>query len=173
MFPQIHYIFDELKRRNLFLVTAESLTGGLIAKYITDIPGASAVFWGGWVTYSAEAKQHVLNVSTEILERFGVVSVETAAAMAKGALAIASTSSGGQGCVLAVTGLAGPAGESPQLPVGTVCIACASNEHAAFVHSEKYLFNGTRDAIREQTYTTAMQMLLEYLTKGLSKPISP
>ena len=113
-----------------------------------------------------------MNVSTEILERFGVVSVETAAAMAKGALAIASTSSGGKGCALAVTGLAGPAGGSPQLPVGTVCIACASNEHAAFVHSEKYLFNGTRDAIREQTYTTAMQMLLEYLTKGLSKPIS-
>ena len=84
MFPQIHYIFDELKRRNLFLVTAESLTGGLIAKYITDVPGASAVFWGGWVTYSAEAKRRLLNVSTEILERFGVVSVETATAMAKG-----------------------------------------------------------------------------------------
>ena len=95
MFPQIHYIFDELKRRNLFLVTAESLTGGLIAKYITDVPGAS--------------------------------------------------------------------GGTPQLPVGTVCIACASNEHTACVYSEKYLFSGTRDAIREQTYTAAMQMLLQRL----------
>lgn len=163
MFPQIHYIFDELKRRNLFLVTAESLTGGLIAKYITDVPGASAVFWGGWVTYSAEAKRRLLNVSTEILERFGVVSVETATAMAKGALAIASDSLNKCGYAIAVTGLAGPSGGTPQLPVGTVCIACASNEHTACVYSEKYLFRGMRDAIREQTYTAVMQMLLQRL----------
>ena len=165
MFPQLHYIFDELKRRNLFLVTAESLTGGLIAKYITDIPGASAVFWGGWVTYSVQAKQCVLNVPTEILERFGVVSVETAAAMAKGALAVASTASAGKGYALAVTGLAGPAGGTPQLPVGTVCIACADSERTSSVYSEKYLFSGTRDAIREQTYTAAMQMLLQQLKR--------
>ena len=163
MFPQIHYIFDELKRRNLFLVTAESLTGGLIAKYITDVPGASAAFWGGWVTYSAEAKRRLLNVSTEILERFGVVSVETATAMAKGALAIASDSLNKCGYAIAVTGLAGPSGGTPQLPVGTVCIACAANEHTACVYSEKYLFSGMRDAIREQTYTAAMQMLLQRL----------
>ena len=163
MFLQIHHIFDELKRRNLFLATAESLTGGLIAKYITDIPGASAVFWGGWVTYSVEAKQHILNVPAEVLDSFGVVSVETAAAMAKGALAIASDSSGRHGYALAVTGLAGPAGGTPQLPVGTVCIACAGNEHTSSVYSEKYLFSGTRDAIREQTYTAAMQMLLQQL----------
>lgn len=163
MFPQIHYIFDELKRRNLFLVTAESLTGGLIAKYITDVPGASAVFWGGWVTYSAEAKHQLLHVPAEFLEDFGVVSVETAAAMAKGALAAASAASGGQGYALAVTGLAGPGGDTSQLPVGTVCIACADNEHTSFVYSEKYLFSGVRTVIREQTYTAAMQMLLKQL----------
>ena len=163
MFPQIHYIFDELKRRNLFLVTAESLTGGLIAKYITDVPGASAVFWGSWVTYSAEAKHQLLHVPAEVLERFGVVSVETAAAMAKGALTIASAASGGQGYALAVTGLAGPGGDTSQLPVGTVCIACADNEHTSFVYSEKYLFSGARAVIREQTYTAAMQMLLKQL----------
>ena len=165
MFQQIGCIFDELKHRDLFLVTAESLTGGLIAKYITDIPGASAVFWGGWVTYSVQAKHHLLHVPTEILEHFGVVSVEAAAAMAKGALAIASTASGGQGYALAVTGLAGPAGGTPQLPVGTVCIACADNEHTSSVYSEKYLFSGTRDAIREQTYRAAMQMLLKQLNE--------
>ena len=164
MFLQIHHIFGELKRRNLFLATAESLTGGLIAKYITDIPGASAVFWGGWVTYSVEAKQHILNVPAEVLEGFGVVSIETAAAMARGALTIASDSSGRQGYALAVTGLAGPVGGTPHLPVGTVCIACAGNEHTSSVYSEKYLFSGTRDAIREQTYTAAMQMLLQQLT---------
>lgn len=166
MFPQIHYIFDELKRRNIFLVTAESLTGGLIAKYITDVPGASTVFWGGWVTYSVQAKQHVLNVPAEILEHFGVVSVETATAMAKGALAIASEASGRKGYALAVTGLAGPGGGIQKLPVGTVCIACAGNENAAFIDSEKYLFSGTRDAIREQTYIAAMQMLLQQLKRG-------
>jgi len=163
MFPQIHYIFDELKRRNLFLVTAESLTGGLIAKYITDVPGASAVFWGGWVTYSAEAKHQLLHVPAEFLEDFGVVSVETAAAMAKGALTIASAASGRKGYALAVTGLAGPGGDTSQLPVGTVCIACADNEHISFVYSEKYLFSGARAVIREQTYTAAMQMLLKQL----------
>ena len=163
MFPQIHYIFDELKRRNLFLVTAESLTGGLIAKYITDVPGASAVFWGGWVTYSAEAKHQLLHVPAEFLEDFGVVSVETAAAMAKGALAAASDASGRKGYALAVTGLAGPGGGTPQLPVGTVCIAFAGNELQPFVDYEKYLFSGSRDAVREQTYTAAMQMLFEQL----------
>lgn len=171
MFSHIQYLFDELKRRNLFLVTAESLTGGLIAKHITDIPGASAFFWGGWVTYSEQAKQRVLDVPAEILERFGVVSVETAAAMAKGALAIASECSGRRGYALAVTGLAGPAGGTPQLPVGTVCIACAGNEHTVRVYSEKYLLNGTRDAIREQTYTAAMQMLLRQFDGAYHKPI--
>jgi len=167
MFQQIQCIFDELKRRRLFLVTAESLTGGLIAKHITDIPGASDIFWGGWVTYSAEAKHHLLNVPAEILEHFGVVSIETAAAMAKGALTAASASSGRQGYALAVTGLAGPSGGTPQLPVGTVCIACAGNEYISFMHSEKYLFSGTRDTIREQTYQAAMQMLWQQLKENL------
>ena len=92
-----------------------------------------------------------------------MVSVETAAAMAKGALTIASAASGGQGYALAVTGLAGPGGDTSQLPVGTVCIACADNEHTSFVYSEKYLFSGARAVIREQTYTAAMQMLLKQL----------
>ena len=146
MFQQIRCIFDKLNRRHLFLVTAESLTGGLIAKYIT-----------------VQAKHHLLNVPTEIVDRFGVVSVETAAAMAKGALAAASDASGRKGYALAVTGLAGPGGGTPQLPVGTVCIACAGNEREPFVYYEKYLLSGSRDAVREQTYTAAMQMLLEQL----------
>ena len=165
MFQQIRCILDELKCRKLFLVTAESLTGGLIAKYITDVPGASAVLWGGWVTYSEQAKHHLLHVSSEILERFGVVSVETAAAMAEGALAIASEASGRKGYALAVTGLAGPGGGTPQLPVGTVCIGCADNEYTSSVYAEKYLFSGTRNAVREQTYTAAMQMLLQQLKR--------
>ena len=165
MFQQIRCILDELKCRKLFLVTAESLTGGLIAKYITDVPGASAVFWGGWVTYSEQAKHHLLHVSSEILERFGVVSVETAAAMAKGALVAASDASGRKGYALAVTGLAGPGGGTPQLPVGTVCIGCVDNEYTSSVYAEKYLFSGTRDTIREQTYTAAMQMLLQQLKR--------
>jgi len=106
----IHFIFDELKRRQCFLVTAESLTGGLIAQHITAIPGASAVFWGGWVTYSAQAKQQLLNVPPDVLDQYGVVSIETAKSMAQGALALASAGSGHSCYAIAVTGLAGPAG---------------------------------------------------------------
>ena len=165
MFKHIHYIFDELIRRKLFLVTAESLTGGLIAKYITEMPGASAVFWGGWVTYSEQAKHELLGVPLETLQRFGVVSIETAAAMAHGALSRASLSSGVCGYALAVTGLAGPSGGTPELPVGTVCIACAGNEHSHSMYSKKYFFNGTRSDIREQTYTAAMQILMQQLER--------
>lgn len=164
MTQPIHSVFDELKRRNLFLVTAESLTGGLIAKYITDIPGASEVFWGGWVTYSIEAKYHVLHVSAEILEQFGAVSAETACAMAKGALDIVSACSDRNGYSIAVTGLAGPSGGTLAVPVGTVYIACADNECIPCVYSKKYVFSGTRDTIREQTYRTAMHVLLHQLT---------
>lgn len=164
MIQDIYFLFDELKRRNLFLVTAESLTGGLIAKCITDIPGASDIFWGGWVAYSAEAKHSLLHVSNEILDRFGLVSTETACAMAKGALDIASVCSSRRGCALAVTGLAGPSGGSAELPVGTVCVASADNEHTFFVCSEKYVFSGTRTAIREKTCVAAIQLLLQRLT---------
>ena len=165
MLQHLRYVFDELKKRQLFLVTAESLTGGLIAKHITDMPGSSAVFWGGWVTYSEQAKHYLLAVPHDIMQRFGVVSIETAAAMAKGALAIASAASGSRCYALAVTGLAGPSGALPGLPVGTVCIACAGNEYTPFVYCEKYVFSGTRDDIREQTYAAAMQMLAQQLAE--------
>ena len=81
MMLHLQPILDTLKNRQLLLVTAESLTGGLIAKHITDVPGASAVFWGGFVTYSIQAKQRVLSVPNETIERFGVVSIETAKAI--------------------------------------------------------------------------------------------
>lgn len=156
-------VFDILKNRHLLLVTAESLTGGLIAKCITDIPGASAVFWGGWVTYSEQAKHHLLKVSMETLKRFGAVSIETATAMAKGALSIASEASGSRCYALAVTGLAGPSGGSADLPVGTVYIACAGNEYVPFMYCKRYLFKGTREDIRTQTYIAALQMLEQQL----------
>lgn len=156
-------VFDILKNRHLLLVTAESLTGGLIAKCITDIPGASAVFWGGLVTYSEQAKHHLLKVSMETLKRFGAVSIETATAMAKGALSIASEASGSRCYALAVTGLAGPSGGSADLPVGTVYIACAGNEYVPFMYCKRYLFKGTREDIREQTYIAALQMLEQQL----------
>lgn len=166
MFPYINSVFDELRRRHCLLVTAESLTGGLIAQYITDIPGASAVFWGGWVTYSTQAKQQLLHVSPSVLQQYGVVSLETAKAMAQGALAIASAGSGTSCYAIAVTGLAGPSGGTPEIPVGTVCIACAGNESSLMLCAEKYLFHGSRDSIREQTYTAAMQLLLTLFEKS-------
>lgn len=166
MVEDICSLFTELKRRGLFLVTAESLTGGLIAKYITDVPGASDVFWGGWVTYSAEAKSHLLHVPRDVLDSFGIVSAETACAMARGALDSASSCSKRHGYALAVTGLAGPSGGSVELPVGTVFVACAGNEHEYFVCSEKHVFTGTRAVIREKTYSAAMRFLMQQIAKN-------
>lgn len=163
MMLHLQSILDTLKNRQLLLVTAESLTGGLIAKHITDVPGASAVFWGGFVTYSIQAKQRVLSVPKETIERFGVVSIETAKAMAEGALSIASAASGTRCYALAVTGLAGPSGGTEDTPVGTVCIACAGNAAERSVYCERVVFCGTRDEIRGQTYTHAMQMLAQEL----------
>lgn len=171
MFLGIYDLFDELKKRNAFLVTAESLTGGLIAERITDIPGASSVFWGGWVTYTEQAKQHLLSVPNEVIRQFGVVSVETASAMAQGALNHAAAVLDRPCYALAVTGLAGPKGAEDQVPVGTVCIACTGNEKELSVRYEKYLFCGTRSEIREQTYTAAMQMLMQQLDKIKNKEI--
>lgn len=159
----IQTILDTLKSRRLLLVTAKSLTGGLIAKRITDVPGSSAVFWGGFVTYSVEAKQHLLSVPKATVEHFGVVSIETAKAMAEGALSIASAVSGSRCYALAVTGLAGPSGGTTKTPVGTVCIACAGNEVEQSLYCERVVFRGTRDEIRKQTYDHAIFMLAQEL----------
>ncbi|MDR2000768.1 MAG: nicotinamide-nucleotide amidohydrolase family protein, partial [Zoogloeaceae bacterium] len=109
---------DVLRQQALTLATAESCTGGWIAQVITHTAGSSAWFDRGFVTYSNDAKIEMLGVNPETLARFGAISPETAAAMASGALANSSAT-----IALAVSGIAGPTGGSPDKPVGTVCFA--------------------------------------------------
>lgn len=136
--------------------TAESCTGGLIAAAITEVPGSSAWFDRGFVTYSNRAKTELLKVKPETLEQFGAVSTETAHEMAAGALANSDAE-----WVIAVTGVAGPGGGGSDKPVGTVYIAW-QNKHK-FLHVERFQFTGNRQQVRRQTAVTALSNLIDYL----------
>jgi nicotinamide-nucleotide amidase len=125
------------------LVTAESCTGGLVGRYLTDVPGSSRWYWGGVVSYADAAKERLLGVPRGVLEGHGAVSAETAAAMASGAL-----EASGAGLSLAISGIAGPEGGTPEKPIGTVWIATAlaGAPPAAFACR----FSGGRDAVRRK-----------------------
>ncbi len=137
------------------LSLAESCSGGLIAKRITDIPGASAFFLLGLVTYANSAKTDLLGVSTELLERYGAVSAETASAMANGVRELT-----GSTIAVATTGIAGPDGGTPAKPVGTVYIAIARKEGCQ-VYS--FRFSGGRKEVRESTADKALDLLFQHL----------
>jgi len=130
---------------------AESCTGGLIAKKITDVAGSSAYFKSSFVTYSNEAKAKMLGVSVETLEKFGAVSAETAAEMAEGALQNA-----GSDYAISTTGIAGPGGATKDKPVGLVYIGIASKKETK---TFKYNFWGAREDIRERAANTALDLL--------------
>jgi len=143
---------QKLLEKKKTLATAESCTGGLIAKIITDVPGSSGYFTYGWVTYSNEAKISELGVEKKLIEQFGAVSSEVAAAMAKGA-----RKKSGTDFAIAVTGIAGPEGGSEQKPVGLVYISIASSRG---VETEKFLFGPrNRDFIRLRTSQTLLNLL--------------
>jgi len=135
----------------LSLALAESCTGGMIAQQITDQPGASAILERSAVTYANSAKQDWLGVSAEILEGVGAVSEECAVAMAEGIKAAAGSRIG-----LAVTGIAGPTGGTPEKPVGTVYIAMATDTEQRV---ERFCFSGDRQQIRIRTTCTALDWL--------------
>jgi len=139
----------------VMLATAESCTGGLVAGAITDIAGSSAWFERGFVTYSNRAKMEELGVDPEIIGRHGAVSGETAKAMAQGARA----ASGAQWAV-AVTGIAGPAGGSPDKPVGTVWFAWAGPRAVETLHRR---LEGDRAAVRTASVAIALQGLVDRL----------
>jgi len=142
------------------LALAESCTGGLIAKLLTDIPGASTFLDRSAVTYANRAKQDWLGVGERILEEEGAVSDACALAMARGARRAARTD-----LALAVTGIAGPAGGTAQKPVGTVYIALVAGDEEKV---ERYRFGGSRDRIRLLTAVTAMDWLRRYLGERIS-----
>ena len=136
--------------------TAESCTGGLIAKCITDLPGSSAWFERGWVTYSDRAKRQELDVAGGLLKRHGAVSEPVARAMARGVLRNSRAD-----VAVAVTGIAGPDGGTADKPVGTVWIAWAWREGTdTRVVAWRYRFEGDRDAVRRQTAEAALKGLI-------------
>ena len=148
-------LIDSLDRLNMTISTAESCTGGLISKRLTDVPGASRVFQGGATTYSNASKIEILQVPDALIEMHGAVSEEVAASMARGARkAFASD------IALATTGIAGPGGGSAMKPVGTVCFGFAVREH---VVTETRQFSGNRETIRAVSSTYAIDFMRRYL----------
>ncbi len=138
------------------IVTAESCTGGFLAKCLTDLSGSSDYFDRGWVTYSNTAKQQLLGVGRQLLEKHGAVSEPAVLAMARGAL-----KSRGATVAVAVTGIAGPTGATPGKPVGTVWIAWARRHRGRVrVKAEHHRFRGDRDAVRRWTVAAALAGLL-------------
>jgi nicotinamide-nucleotide amidase len=138
-----------LKARGALLVTAESCTGGWAAQAVTAVAGSSDWFERGFVTYSNAAKEDLLGVRRQTLERHGAVSEETAREMAAGALAHSRAS-----VAVSITGVAGPGGGSDAKPVGTVCFAWASGPGR--LRSETRHFQGDREAVRRQSVEHAL-----------------
>lgn len=138
------------------LATAESCTGGWVAKALTDVPGSSDWFECGYVTYSNAAKVRDLKVSPGTLEQFGAVSEQTVREMAEGALRVTAAS-----VALAVSGIAGPEGGTPEKPVGTVWFCAAGREGSAVdVIAEEQLFSGDRALVRGRSVQHALRLIL-------------
>ena len=151
-------VASEALQQKLMLVAAESCTGGWIAKVLTDLPGSSAWFHAGVVTYSYEAKEALLGVNPKTLEASGAVSEETALEMVSGALARF-----GAGVAVAVTGIAGPSGGTPDKPVGTVWISW--KRRGGYGHAQLFHFSGDREAVRRKTVAAALTGLRKTLTE--------
>jgi len=139
------------------LAIAESCTGGLVSAALTEIAGSSDVFEAGYVTYSNAAKVSNLKVSEDVVETFGSVSVATAWAMARGALAASDAD-----VAVAITGIAGPGGGTPQKPVGTVVFARAERnaDPARIVADQKFFDEKTRSGVRLQAALCALELLM-------------
>ena len=153
--PLIERLAAQLQQRQWMLVTAESCTGGLIAGACTDLSGSSNWFERGFVSYSNTAKNELLGVEAALLKQHGAVSEEVARAMAAGALARSRAQ-----VAVAVTGVAGPTGGTPDKPVGLVWFGFALPGQ---VLTEKMNFPGDRAAVRAATVTHALQRLNELL----------
>lgn len=146
-------LLDACRLRGLKVATAESCTGGLVAGALTDIAGSSDVVDRGFVTYSNEAKQQMLGVPADTIEKHGAVSRETVEAMARGALGNANAD-----LAVAITGIAGPGGGSPDKPVGLVHFAAASR-NGKLTHKEMRYGNLGRIGVRRKSVLQALLML--------------
>ena len=142
-----------LTEKKLTCATAESCTGGGVGYAITSVSGASAVFWGGVISYDNSVKHGTLGVPTEILETKGAVSSECASAMADGVRQRMGTD-----LAVSITGIAGPGGGSAEKPVGLVWFGVASKFGSK---TQKMIFQGDRDAVRSSAIEHALQLLLK------------
>lgn len=149
-------VAERLCRRNWMMTAAESCTGGWVAKVCTDLPGSSAWFERGFVTYTNEAKQEMLGVKALTLSEHGAVSEATVREMAQGALANSRAQ-----LSLAISGIAGPGGATPDKPVGTVCFAWSVE--GLPLQSERACFDGDREAVRRQAVAHALDGVLKRL----------
>jgi len=142
------------------VATAESCTGGMIAKLITDVPGSSGYFRGGVVSYSNEVKTGLLGVPDEQLQAHGAVSAQVARSMAVGVLHRT-----GADLAIAVTGISGPGGGSAAKPVGLTYVAVADTDGAEV---RRYVWSGDRSGNREATARAALELLLERVSSGVA-----
>jgi PncC family amidohydrolase len=145
-----------LEAQRLHMSTAESCTGGLLAGTLVNVPGISQWFEEGYVTYSNRAKEKLLGVSHETLERFSAVSEQTAREMAVGAAKAA-----GADVAVSTTGIAGPDGGTPEKPVGLVYIGCFC---AGETHVERHVFSGDRQTVRTQAVQSALELVLRHIS---------
>ncbi|MFX1671289.1 CinA family protein [Paraburkholderia sp. A2WS-5] len=143
---------NKLRDARLMLATAESCTGGMVATAITDISGSSGWFERGFVTYSNQAKTEMIGVPAELIEKHGAVSEPVARAMAEGALRNSRAQ-----VSLAITGIAGPGGGTPEKPVGMVSFGWSNRLHTSVA---TLVFKGDREQIRVQAATHALRGLL-------------
>jgi len=144
-----------LKEKGYYVATAESCTGGMVAAKIVNVSGASEVFNEGYITYSNEAKNRVLDVSEELLQTVGAVSEEVAMSMARGCAAKANVQVG-----ISTTGIAGPLGGTKEKPVGLVYIGCSINDST---HVLKKVFDGDRTSVRTQAVECALKLAYNML----------
>jgi nicotinamide-nucleotide amidase len=155
---QVQRLANALLHQGQRVCTAESCTGGMIAKTFTDLAGSSDWFDRGFVTYSNAAKQEMLGVPASLIEDYGAVSEAVASAMVSGALLHSHAD-----YAVAVTGVAGPGGGTEEKPVGTVWIAAAS---AGTTMATRFQFDGDREAVREATLESALEMLIDLIAAG-------
>jgi len=152
LLAEIETLLESYRQRGWRLATAESCTGGLIAAGLSEIPGASDVLDGGFVTYSNAAKHDLLGVPNDLIATVGAVSAEVAEAMAVGALARIDAD-----IAISATGIAGPGGGTPEKPIGLVYLGAARRSGPA--RHERHLLSGDRTAIRLATVDAAIALL--------------
>ena len=161
---------EELTRKGYLFATAESCTGGMIAALCTDMAGSSAWFAGGVIAYANHVKIRILNVPAATLEQEGAVSEAVVRHMAHGALSLCNAQA-----AIAVSGVAGPSGGTPQKPVGTVCIAWAhiAEHNAVHVIAQQFRFPGNRSAVRLAAARESLAGMLHMLQKTAARSPHP